>query len=539
MHRVVHTLSHPTLTASDKSLHLRDDPHDQHESNPHAHASRLCCGGFHPAASPAHQAVGGLLVRAGVARPAAADPAAADSAGTGGGASWRRNRRAPDDPSVASATANGAERVHHLDAVARFSGRAPRSRRAGCPSEYAFGEKSCLLSGSVTVESPARRARTCTAGGLSSSVQAMASTLGRAQRDALARNRHRTRRPWGCSRRASRRRRRLRVRHVQPEGVRYGHAAPSKDGTTILGGERGGGDERRLAGTAWTLAGPTPRRSRRRRSRASPSTRQRARVGRRLGENRRLQALDVAGVDFLPGQRRDGHAGRRARGARGGLTTVTPLSVVALLAPLVATSAMAYVCPAPAAPTNCSDSIRAGGGQVDDVAVGVQAVAGHRDERLAGPGERPVVLRLLVRVDGGRRVQGQRHALGEKHVRPRSPPREGPPAPRSRTRRTTRRRGFPSTRPSKRNVYATPGGRLFLGMNRFGVFEYVVEGSSTTSVPSEARRGYPNVYPSVAVHAASIFSMAPTTRRCCRRGARRRSRWWSPRWRRTFCTACR
>ena len=72
--------------------------------------------------------------------------------------------------------------------------------------------------------------------------------------------------------------------------------------------------------------------------------------------------------------------------------------------------------------------------------------------------------------------------------------------------------GFPSTRPSKRNVYATPGGRLFLGMNRFGVFEYVVEGSSTTSVPSERDAEYPNVYPSVAVHAASIFSMAPTTR---------------------------
>ena len=78
--------------------------------------------------------------------------------------------------------------------------------------------------------------------------------------------------------------------------------------------------------------------------------------------------------------------------------------------------------------------------------------------------------------------------------------------------------GLPCTRPSKRNVYATPGGRLFLGMNRFGVFEYVVEGSSTTSVPSERDAEYPNVYPSVAVHAASIFSMAPTTRVLAPRG---------------------
>ena len=45
------------------------------------------------------------------------------------------------------------------------------------------------------------------------------------------------------------------------------------------------------------------------------------------------------------------------------LTTVTLLSRVALLAPLVATSAMVYVCPVPAAPRSCSDSIRASSGR--------------------------------------------------------------------------------------------------------------------------------------------------------------------------------
>ena len=59
--------------------------------------------------------------------------------------------------------------------------------------------------------------------------------------------------------------------------------------------------------------------------------------------------------------------------------------------------------------------------------------------------------------------------------------------------------------PSKRSVYETPGGKLRFGKYSCG-FEYVVEGSSVTAVPSDRAADHRNTYPSSFVHAESINS---------------------------------
>mmetsp|Transcript_8008 Transcript_8008/g.33463 ORF Transcript_8008/g.33463 Transcript_8008/m.33463 type:complete len:1353 (+) Transcript_8008:155-4213(+) len=205
------------------------------------------------------------------------------------------------------------------------------------------------------------------------------------------------------------------VRHVQPEDVRVPRVERVGRQRQVLRGERGGGDER-LAGTrdgpeqVHRRGGPVVVVHARRRPK------QRARLGRRLGGHRRRQARDVAGVDFVSGQRRDGNAGRRARGARGGAHHRHAAFAGGAPRALGRDERDGVRLPRARRAAQLQRFDPSLVGQVDDVVVGVEAVAGDRRERLAGPGKLPVVIRLLVRVDGGGRVQGQRNALGQKHV---------------------------------------------------------------------------------------------------------------------------
>ena len=232
------------------------------------------------------------------------------------------------------------------------------------PSQYFFGEKSCLLSGSA-VSSPTTRDVNLYCRGLSSSVQAMASTrnvvlsatpsLGTAITDPS---------PGGVFSASVTKAAAAPLASVTSSRKVYVYPVSSAlgDSTRFLVVS----EEEDMNASPEPLTDPS--RSNAATLPSSSLTRvadqSSARVSGAASERTvACRRATSPALTFCPGRGGMDTLGGAPVAPAAALTTVTPLSVVALLAPLVATSAMAYVCPAPAAPTSCSDSIRAEAGR--------------------------------------------------------------------------------------------------------------------------------------------------------------------------------
>ena len=266
---------------------------------------------------------------------------------------------------VASATAETAPSASITwtpSAISRPCASKPPGRM---PSQYAFGEKSCMLSGSA-VSSPTTRDVNLYCRGASSSVQAMASTrnvvlsatpsLGTAITDPS---------PGGVFSASVAKAAAAPLASVASSRKVYVYPVSSASGDStrflvVSEEEEMNASPEPLTDPSRSTASTLPSSS----SLTRVADQSSARVSGAASESTvACRRATSPALTFCPGRGGMDTLGGAPVAPAAALTTVTLLSVVALLAPLVATSAMAYVCPAPAAPTSCSDSIRAEAGR--------------------------------------------------------------------------------------------------------------------------------------------------------------------------------